>query len=188
MVSATATAPPDLEALLATWDRFLWRRCHFYGRRYALDAEELRADLLLALVRRFRTFDPTRAGFSTWADWVLRGTAKAAAVRSLTRVRTRRVTVIRRGETAGTDEVDLLDLTAADAPDPAAVVEERERYTATRDAVHAAIATLPEAQREAVRARYWGRRDGLASETNKRDLGTALAALRERLRPLAVEF
>lgn len=160
---------PTLDALLERWDRFLWRTVCRYARHLRLDPEELRAETLLVVVRRFGRFDPhrERSSFAAWLNLIVRSEANHL------RDRQERRCEVRIEPREDDDPVAVL-VPDPHAPDPAAVAMLSE----LREAVAAAVSDLSAAERAAVRKRFF---DGESLAPHDRGrLEEALVKLRAR--------
>lgn len=123
----------------------------------AATAEECAQDVMATVWQKARLFDPTRASVATWV---------------FTIARNRRIDIARRDRRP---EPEDLPWEAADAPDAAdlhAAAEDNRRLAA-------ALADLPEKQRDLIRRAYFGdvSHSALAAET-----GLPLGTIKSRIR------
>src|SRR5436190_3362057 len=140
--------------------------------RDAVLAQDAVQEAFLAAWRTAVSFDPARGTASTWL---------------LTLVHRRAVDLVRREDRRRTASLDDLPVAAGDATDETAEVRERRR------AVQAALAELPDEQREALELAYYAglsqselaERLGLPLGTVKSRMFAALAKLRDLLEEAA---
>lgn len=131
----------DQAALAALYDRYA-RPCYSLARRILGDdtlAEDVVQEVFLAVWRDPSRFDATRGAFATW----LLSTTHHKAVDAVRREENHRK---RRAST------DVLETRVSDAPS----VDDEAWTGVRRTRVRAALATLPEAQREALGLAYLG--------------------------------
>jgi RNA polymerase sigma-70 factor (ECF subfamily) len=131
----------DQAALAALYDRYS-RPCYSLARRILGDdtlAEDVVQEVFLAVWRDPSRFDATRGAFATW----LLSTTHHKAVDAVRREENHRK---RRAST------DVLETRVSDAPS----VDDEAWTGVRRTRVRAALATLPEAQREALGLAYLG--------------------------------
>ena len=131
----------DGSALEALYDRH-GRAAYALARRVLNDdqlAQDVVQEVFLAVWRDARRYDPSRGTFPTWL---------------LTMTHHRAVDSVRREENLRKRRApaDALDLTAATEPG----TDEAAWETVRRDHVRAALADLPESQREALGLAYYG--------------------------------
>ncbi|MEM1346121.1 MAG: sigma-70 family RNA polymerase sigma factor [Pseudomonadota bacterium] len=157
-----AVAERDRNAFVALFERYAGRIKGFLIRAGASDgvAEEATQEVMVTLWRRAETFDPSRAGASTWI---------------FTIARNKRIDLLRR---AGRTEIDVDD-PALFQPEPAASAEV-DVAGAERDArVRDAVLGLSEEQREVVRLAFFS---GLSHADIAAQLTLPLGTVKSRLR------
>lgn len=128
-------------------------------------AEDVTQEVFLRLWRRPDLFDVSRGRFTTWLVSVTRNRA-VDEVRSMGR---------RLQHEIAQPDAGPPDIGDASAPDP----EAEAQLTLEREAVQAALATLPEEQREALFLAYFG---GLTQQEIAERLGQPLGTVKTRIR------
>ncbi len=172
-----AALDPQFAALLAQWDRLICRLANQYARALDADADDLRSDIVLALIEYHPRYDPTRSAFPTWLGVVAKSVYGHAVARRMRSVRLVSGVVVPGRERDGDDDLVLFDATAdPGSPDPVEAAERDEQV----ERLLARVAALPPAQRAAVRARFWKGAGGLDS-SGRDQLARALDALRDQL-------
>ncbi len=139
---------PEEHLRLVTWRTDYWARRDLPPE---LDRDELWGLCAVALVRAARTFDPTRAQWSTYAAHCM-DREVLNALRQYWRHRGREVSLD--GPAWEGDDGDTITLGAvlpAPGPGPEQAFEDRDEAERLR----LAIETLPARQRVIVRLRYW---------------------------------
>lgn len=165
----------DRAAFRALFDHFA-PRVKGYLVRLGLDgprAEEVAQEVLVTVWRKAASFDPRQAQVSTWIFRIARN---------------RRIDAFRRDKTAQLDQDDP-GLQPPAAPDPSEGVSASQQQAA----IAAALAQLPEEQRNLVRCAFYedlshseiAERTGLALGTVKSRLRLAFGKLRTALETLA---
>lgn len=149
----------DEAALAALYDRY-GRAAYGLALRIVRDAslaEDAVQDAFLAVWRSADRFAQERAKASTWI---------------LTLVHRRAVDVVRREERRRADPLEAAHEPSGDATD------EQAWLRARRERVRAALARLPEAQRQALELAYWG---GLTQTEIAERLGQPLGTIKSRM-------
>jgi RNA polymerase sigma factor (sigma-70 family) len=174
-----AALDPHLGALLAQWDRLICKLANQYARALDADADDLRSDIVLALIEYHPRYDPQRSAFPTWLGVVAKSVYGHAVARRMRSVRLVSGVVVPGRERDGDDDLFLFDATAdPGSPDPVETAETAEQV----ERLLARVAALPPAQRAAVRARFWKGAGGPGS-CGRDQLARALDALRDQLAP-----
>ncbi|MEL7215209.1 MAG: sigma-70 family RNA polymerase sigma factor [Pseudomonadota bacterium] len=154
-------AEEDRLAFVELFERFAGRVKAFLM-RWGMpgdQAEEAAQEVMVSIWRRAKTFDPQKAGASTWIFAIARN---------------RRIDMIRRATRPEPDPNDPL-FQPDPEPDGSAALSASEREVVVRDA----IANLPEAQREIVHlAFYEGLSHGECAERLDVPLGTVKSRIR----------
>lgn len=164
-------AQQDKQAFVALFGRFA-SRVKAFMLRWGMsepDADEIAQDVMVQVWRRAETFDPAKAGVSTWI---------------FTIARNRRIDRLRR---LGRPEVDPNDPLYQPDPEPdgATVLSAQERDDRTRSA----IATLGPEQVQMVRASFYeGLSHGEIAEAYGLPLGTVKSRLRLAFKALKAEL
>jgi RNA polymerase sigma-70 factor (ECF subfamily) len=152
-------ARSDEEALAALYDRFgrIAYGLAFRVVRDAALAQDAVQDAFLAAWRTAAGFDPQRGSASAWL---------------LTLVHRRAVDIVRREDRRRAEPLDEVPAAAGDATDEEAWVRERRRT------VQAALARLPDDQRQALELAYYG---GLSQSELAERLGVPLGTIKSRM-------
>lgn len=164
-------AMQDRAAFAELFGRFAGRVKSFLL-RYAMpdeQAEEVAQEVMVQVWRKAASFDPARAGASTWIFAIARN---------------RRIDVIRSTMRRDFDRLDPYFQPEPEA-DASAVLGQTQRA----QIIHDALAELPPVQRDVLHATFFdglsqaeiAQRDGLALGTVKSRVRLAFARLRERL-------
>jgi RNA polymerase sigma-70 factor (ECF subfamily) len=171
-------ADGDVTALGPLYERYA--ALIFAVARQSLDqpaAEEIVQDVTVALWRKARTYDPARGPVRAWL---------------LAMVRSRVINELRRRGRRPATISDPRDLQLAAVPDDAPGPDEAIWQDYRRSAVQEAIATLPEAQRQALRLAFFEELShaqvadflGIPLGTTKTRIRTGMQRLQGALRPL----
>ena len=153
----------DETALGALYDR-VGRVAYGIAYRILRDerlAEDAVQEGFLAVWRAAAAFRPERAKASTWI---------------VTLVHRRAVDIVRREERRRAEPLDVAE--RPDAPDPAGSAEDAAWLGFERDRIHAALRSLPDAQREALELAYYG---GYSQTEVAERLGVPLGTIKSRM-------
>jgi RNA polymerase sigma factor (sigma-70 family) len=168
----------DVRALIAQWDRWIWRVSRRWARIAGLDHEDLHGEVVLRLLSEScGGYDPTRGTFPTWADNVARWVALRQ--RQYARRSESHQYPLRPERGRGEDDDFASTIPDDRAADPADVAHDRDLVRRVRGAV----AGLTAEQREALVRRVV--ECGPARPGDPGVLDAALGELRDRLALIA---
>ena len=160
LLSRIATAG-DRAAFIEVFKRFSGRVQAFLIRGGASpeEAEDATQDVMVQIWRRAGSFDPSRAGASTWIYTIARN---------------KRIDMVRRQRRPEPDPTDPLF-----SPDPEPQPDQQLAGAERDDRVRQALGTLPEDQRDVVRLAFFaGLTHGEIAERLQSPLGTVKSRLR----------
>ncbi|VTT99006.1 unnamed protein product [Gemmataceae bacterium] len=155
MVAAAAPEPhpPTPHALLAQWDRLVWRYANRIAARHRLDRDDVRQELVAALLGG--RYDPRRSAYPRWVELVARTLSGRLSDAGRRTIHTVIVPAVRpRGPGENDGRPYLAELAVDGQLGPDAAAERGDREARVRRAVDA----LPPAQRAVVAAHFWGGR------------------------------
>ena len=160
-LAARVSADRDRTAFTMLFDHFA-PRIKAYLRRLGMDdgsAEDLAQEVMLVLWHKAHLFDPAKSSLSTWLFRVARN---------------RRIDAVRRDRSSLIDPDDpMLQPEEGEAVDSAMDAEQRD------ERVRAAMADLPEEQKELVRMAFFL---GLSHSQIAEETGIALGTVKSRIR------
>ncbi len=162
-----AIAGRDKAAFAALFERYAGKLKAFMMRSgaAAADADEIAQDVMVAIWRRAATFDPTRAGASTWIFAIARN---------------RRIDMIRRSRRPAPDPEDPLWQPDPE-PDGLDILTQSERERRVRDGL---ASLAPEQRAVLVAAFYDGLSHGEIAVAQSLPLGTVKSRMRLAFRRL----
>lgn len=179
-MTATETPPKTPQEHILQWHRLIYRLAKTYTRNRD-DAEELATEIVVAVLHRWKSYDPRRAQFSTWLGWVARSAATARRRHRDTHV----VPCASLSYTDGTrDDSDTLGALLADPRSPNPVEDADRRIR--QQVVAEAIERLPISERRAIRHRFFDEAGGL-TPTEREAMHSGLARLAEQLESVREE-